>query len=134
MTLANKTVLRIWGALDLFQLVWYSLHSWNAGRTPYLSDLFAIQALGEQVGAPLISFGLAAWLLQLSIAITAVGFLLANRPTRYLGMAQIPLRLFFIVPSLSPLLLLAGHLPGLLMLALTIGSEVLKAWSLGRRA
>ena len=133
MTFTRKQTLQIWGVLDLFQLVWYSLHSWRAGRTPYLSDLFGIQALGEQVGAPLISVGLVAWSLQLTIAITAVGFLLTYRPTRYLGMVQIPLRLFFIVPSLSPLLLLAGYLPGLLMLALTIGSETLKAWSLWRR-
>ncbi|MDA8486893.1 hypothetical protein NNO07_27895 [Pseudomonas resinovorans] len=133
MTFTRKQTLQIWGVLDLFQLVWYSLHSWRAGRIPYLSDLFGIQALGEQVGAPLISVGLVAWSLQLTIAITAVGFLLTYRPTRYLGMVQIPLRLFFIVPSLSPLLLLAGYLPGLLMLALTIGSETLKAWSLWRR-
>lgn len=134
MTLTSKQTLRVWGALDLFQLAWYGLHSWRAGRTPYLSDLFDLQALGEQVGAPLLSVGLVAWSLQLSIAMTAVGFLLAYRPTRYLGMAQIPLRLFFILPSLSPLLLLAGHLPGLLMLALTIGSEMFKAWNLWRRA
>lgn len=133
MTLTCKQTLRVWGALDLFQLFLYCLHSWKAGRTPFLSDLLGIQALGEQVGVSLTSVGWVAWSLQLSIAVTALGFLLAYRPTRYLGALQIPLRLFFIMPSLSPLLLLAGYLPGLLMLVLVIGSEALKGWSLWTR-
>lgn len=133
MTLSSTTTLRLWGVLDLLQLAWYSVRSLQSDRTPYLTDLLAILGQSEQVGDMLASVGLLAWCLELSIAITAVGFLLGYRPTRLLGFAQIPLRLFFLSPSISPLLLLSGHLPGLLFLVLVIGSEALKGWSLWRR-
>ncbi|MBT8765647.1 hypothetical protein [Metapseudomonas boanensis] len=133
MRFSGKQALRIWGVLDLFQVAWYSLNSWHAGRIPYWSDLSSTLALHDQLGTSLSSAGLLAWTVHLSIAVTGVLFVLGYRPARYLGLAQIPLRLFFLYPSVSLLLPLAGHVPGLVMLVLVIGSELLKGWSLWRR-
>lgn len=132
MTITSRGWLLLWGGLDLFQSLRYCLKSWSSGRTPYLADLHSIQGLSAELGMGLSSVGMLSWCLQLSIALTAAGFLLGYRPTRYLALAQIPLRLFFLSPSIAPVLLLAGHLPSLFILALVIASEALKGWSLWR--
>ncbi|CDF83528.1 hypothetical protein ACA097_02040 [Pseudomonas sp. QL9] len=133
MSLSGKRILRVWGALDLFQVAWYSLHSWNAGRTPFWSDLSGVLALNDQLGTGLASVGLLAWVLQCSIVISAVLFLFAHPLNRVLGIAQIPLRLFFLSPSVSLLLPLAGHAPGVVMAGLVVVSEALKGWSLSTK-
>ena len=134
MTITSRRWLLLWGVMDLFQSLWYTQKSWSSVRTPYLTDLHSIQRLSTELDIGLSSLGMLSWCLQFSIALTTAGFLLGYHPTRYLALAQIPLRLFFLSPSIAPVLLLAGHLPSLFMLALVIGSEVLKGWSLWQSA
>lgn len=39
MTITSRRWLLLWGAMDLFQSLWYTQKSWSSGRTPYLTDL-----------------------------------------------------------------------------------------------
>ncbi|WP_143170004.1 hypothetical protein [Pseudomonas fluorescens] len=134
MSVSRANVLRVWGGLDIFYVLWYSLSSWKEGRVPYLADLSSVMGLGDQLGSFLVGMGLLSWGLQISIALSGVLFVCGYRPARYLGFAQIPFRVLFLYPSVSLLLVVAGYLPSLLVVAFVVGSEVLKAWSLWKRA
>ena len=134
MSISRANVLRVWGGLDIFYVLWYSLSSWKEGRVPYLADLSNVIGLGDQLGSFLVGIALLSWGLQISIVLSGVLFVCGYRPARYLGFAQIPFRVFFLYPSVSLLLVVAGHLPSLLVVAFVVGSEVLKAWSLWKRA
>lgn len=134
MSISQANVLRAWGALDVFYVLWYSMRSWKEGRIPYLTDLSRVMELGDQLGGSLLWIGLLSWVLQLSIVLSGVLLVCGYRPARYLGFIQIPFRVLFLYPSISLLLVVAGYLPSPLVVALVVGSEVLKAWSLWRRA
>ena len=134
MSVSRANVLRLWGGLDIFYVLWYSLSSWKEGRVPYLADLSNVIGLGDQLGSFLVGIALLSWGLQISIVLSGVLFVCGYRPARYLGFAQIPFRVIFLYPSVSLLLVVAGHLPSLLVVAFVVGSEVLKAWSLWKRA
>ena len=133
MSVSRANILRLWGGLDIFYVLWYSLSSWKEGRVPYLADLSNVIGLGDQLGSFLVGIALLSWGLQISIVLSGVLFVCGYRPARYLGFAQIPFRVLFLYPSVSLLLVVAGYLPSLLMVALVVGSEVLKAWSLWKR-
>lgn len=133
MSVSRANVLRVWGGLDIFYVLWYSLSSWKEGRVPYLADLSSVMGFGDQLGSFLVGMGLLSWGLQISIVLSGVLFVCGYRPARYLGFAQIPFRVLFLYPSVSLLLVVAGYLPSLLMVAFVVGSEVLKAWSLWKR-
>lgn len=133
MSVSRANVLRVWGGLDIFYVLWYSLSSWKEGRVPYLADLSNVIGLGDQLGSFLVGIALLSWGLQISIVLSGVLFVCGYRPARYLGFAQIPFRVLFLYPSVSLLLVVAGYLPSLLMVAFVVGSEVLKAWSLWKR-
>ena len=133
MSVSRANVLRLWGGLDIFYVLWYSLSSWKEGRVPYLADLSNVIGLGDQLGSFLVGIAILSWGLQISIVLSGVLFVCGYRPARYLGFAQIPFRVLFLYPSVSLLLVVAGYLPSLLMVAFVVGSEVLKAWSLWKR-
>ena len=130
---ANKTLL-IWGLLDAFYVVWYSLMSWKNGRVPYITDLSNTLALGSELGGPNMAVATMSWLLQFSIILSAVLFLCGYRRARYLGFAQIPFRLLLVYPSVSLILVASGYWPDhqVMLVVLVLASEALKAWSLRR--
>lgn len=132
---SNK-ILLAWGAMDIFHLTRYSLKAWQAGNIPYLTDLMNTLALGSELGLPSLMMAVASWGLQLSIILTAILFLCGYRPARYLGLAQIPFRLLFIYPSITPILMAGSYwaqnpLPLVLLL---LASEALKGWTLWKHA
>jgi hypothetical protein len=135
-TSKQSMVYVVWGALDAFYIAWYCINSWKGGRMPYLSDLTSSLVLLEQQGGANLATVLGSWLLQLSIIPSCLMFLLRARAAKHLAYMQIPFRLFFLIPSVSVLLLTAQLLPslGLILLVLIIASEALKAWSLWRFA
>lgn len=128
----SRMTLLAWGVLDAFYITWYSIKSMQGGRTPYLGDLEATMGLLQDQGGVNLAMAVMSWLLQLSILVSCVLFLCRYRPARYLGFAQIPLRLLFVVPSISLLLMVAPYLSGyyLVLISLVLASEVLKAWTL----
>jgi hypothetical protein len=132
---ANKTLL-IWGLLDAFYVVWYSLTSWKNGRIPYISDLSNTLTLGAELGAANMAVAALSWLLQFSIIVSAALFLCGYRWARYLGFAQIPFRLLLVYPSVSLLLVAGGYWSDhqIMLIVLVLASEALKAWSLWRLA
>lgn len=134
MSVSRANVLRLWGGLDIFYVLWYSLSSWREERIPYLTDLSHVMELGDQLGGFLMGVGLLSWGLQVSIALSGVLFVCGYRHARYLGFAQIPFRVIFLYPSVSLLLVVASYFPSLLVVAFVVSSEVLKAWSLWKRA
>jgi hypothetical protein len=136
-TARNSSMIYLaWGALDAFYIAWYCINSWMGERVPYLSDFSSSITLFEQQGGSNAATALLSWLLQLSIILSCLMFVLRARGVKYLAYVQIPFRLFFLIPSVSILLLVAQLLPGfgLILLVLIIASEALKAWSLWRFA
>ncbi|MCW3149234.1 hypothetical protein N8H22_11580 [Stutzerimonas stutzeri] len=135
-TSKRSMICLVWGGLDAFYIVWYCINSWLGGRTPYLSDLSSTIALLEHQGGVNVATALLSWTLQLSIILSCFMFLLRARGVKYLAYGQIPFRLFFLIPSISALLLAAQLLPGLSVVLLTmiIVSEALKAWSMWKFA
>ena len=131
----NKTLL-IWGLLDAFYVLWYSLMNCKHDRIPYITDLSNTLALGSELGDPNMAVATMSWLLQFSILVSGVLFLCGYRWARYLGIAQIPLRLLLIYPSVSLILLAGSYWPDhqVMLVALILASEILKAWSLWRFA
>lgn len=127
----NKTLFA-WGVLDALYIVWYSIKSVQGGRIPYLADLESTLGLLHDQGGVNLALATMSWLLQLSILVSCVLFLCCYRPARYLGFAQIPFRLLFVVPSVSLLLMVAPYLSGyyLVLILLVLTSEALKSWSL----
>lgn len=131
----NKSLL-IWGLLDAFYVVWYSVRSWENNRIPYITDLSNTLALGSELGGPNIAMAAMSWLLQLSIVLSAALFLFGYRWARYLGYAQIPFRLLLVYPSVSLILVAGGYWQDhqAMLVVLVFASEALKAWSLWRFA
>jgi hypothetical protein len=132
---ANKTLL-IWGLLDAFYIVWYSLMSWKDGRIPFITDLSNTLALSAELAGTNMAVAAISWLLQFSIIVSAVLFLCGYRWARYLGFAQIPFRLLLVYPSVSLILVAGGYWSDhqVLLVVLVLASEALKAWSLWRLA
>ena len=124
----------MWGVFDAFYVAWYCINSWLGERIPYISDFSSSAMLLEQQGGVNFALALASWLLQLSVILSCLMFLLRARNVKYLAYAQIPFRLFFLIPSVSIILVIAKLLPsyGLTILTFIIASEILKAWTLWR--
>ncbi|WXL25702.1 hypothetical protein WG219_20790 [Ectopseudomonas mendocina] len=125
---------RIWGLFDAFYIAWMCITSWKTGRVPYISDAQSTLSLLEQQGGSTTAIVAASWLLQTSIVATCMMFLCRIRLVKFLAYAQIPLRLFFLVPSVSLILATAKLTQGLgqFFLLLIIASEALKGWTLWR--
>ncbi|MCY1369217.1 hypothetical protein D9M69_562420 [compost metagenome] len=104
----------------------------KASRPPYVDDLLSTYALLQHQGGINLITGLTSWLLQLSLILSCALFLLNQRYAKLIGYAQIPLRLCFLIPSVSLVLLIAQLIPSHVLIVLIIVSETLKGWSLGR--
>lgn len=129
MTAIHKRVLLVWGAFDLFYLAWYCLASIRAGRIPYVTDLAnTLHAVADWGGTPYLQ--VLSWALQASMLISTLLLLCGWRSARYLALAQVPLRLLFLYPSISLILPVASYLPALLLIILVLLSEAAKVGSL----
>ena len=131
----RKHVFWFWGAMDALYLIRYAVASTIEGRIPYLSDFeSALWVLRDHSVVQLYMFGFA-MLLQVSIVISCLLFFLGREQVRWITYLQTPLRLAFIVPSVSLLLVGAQLVPNynvVLMAALVVVSEAVKVWSVWR--
>ncbi|MFW0757278.1 hypothetical protein ACN1C3_21510 [Pseudomonas sp. H11T01] len=137
MTVRNRleasSVWWIWGILDALSVAWYVVSSVRHNRVPYLTDMFDAFELLQDQGPVQAVIVAVSWALQLSIIVSALLFLTRRSEAKWLGFAQIPLRLIFLVPSISVVLLGAQIFPGyspMLMMALIVGSEIVKGGTL----
>ena len=133
--MTRKHVFWFWGAMDALYLIRYAVASAIQARIPYLSDVeSALWVLRDHSVVQLYMFGFA-MLLQVSIVISCLLFFLGCKQVRWVTYLQTPLRLAFIVPSVSPLLVGAQLVPNynlVLMAVLVIISEAIKVWSVWR--
>ncbi|MCK3846063.1 MULTISPECIES: hypothetical protein [Pseudomonas] len=133
--MTRKHVFWFWGAMDALYLIRYAVTSAMEGRIPYLSDIeSASWVLREHSVVQLYMFGFA-MLLQVSIVLSCLLFFLGREQVRWVTYFQTPLRLAFIVPSVSLLLVGAQLVPNynvVLMAVLVAGSEGVKVWSVWR--
>lgn len=127
-------VFLVWGVMDAVSIAWYILSSWHGGRVPYISDVVSALMFLEDQGGIAFFIVVTSWLLHFSIILSCVLFLYEVRCARLLAYAQVPFRLFFLLPSIPVILISANLLPGLnyLWLVLMFLSEMLKVWTLWR--
>ena len=129
-------VLLAWGAMDAIHIVWYSSHALLRGHMPYFHDLQATWMTVELFGFGVAGFALAFWTLEASLLASAWLLLKGNPYAKYLGYAQIPLRLWLFIPSVSLVPIAAAYLPMHIVMytLLVLASEFLKGWSLNKYA
>lgn len=133
--MTRKHVFWFWGAMDAIHLVRYVVTSAMGGRVPYFSDIeSALWLLGEHSVVQLYAFGFA-MLLQISIVMSCWLLFLDREWVKWVVYLQTPLRLAFVIPSVSLLLVGAQMFPSynlVLMAGLVIVSEAVKVWSVWR--
>lgn len=133
--MTRKQVFWFWGAMDAIFLARYAVTSALGGRVPYLSDVeSALWLLREHSVVQLYLFGFA-MLLQVSIVISCLLFFFGRETVKWVVYVQTPMRLAFIVPSVSLLLVGAQFVPSynpVLLAVLVVISEALKVWSVWR--
>ncbi len=133
--MTRKHVFWFWGAMDAIYLVRYSVTSAMAGRVPYLGDIeSALWMLGEHSVVQLYVFGFA-MLLQISLVMSCLLLFLDREWVKWVVYLQTPLRLAFVIPSVSLLLVGAQIFPSynlVLMAGFVIVSEGIKVWSVWR--
>lgn len=131
--LSQTRVWQFWGGLDALYLLWYVTNSVRLDKVPFWDDLTAATEVLKDHGTAAVVMVMINWGLQLSIVVSAFLFLFQRKEAKWLGLAQIPLRLMFIVPSFSVLLIGAYFFPNynpLMMLGVIVLSEIIKGWSL----
>ncbi|UCR82758.1 hypothetical protein RBU55_26345 [Pseudomonas chlororaphis subsp. aurantiaca] len=130
----NRTrIWQFWGGLDALYLLWYVSSTARLGKVPFWDDLAVATEVLKEHGTAALVMVMINWGLQLSIVVSAFLFLFQRKEAKWLGLAQIPLRLVFVVPSFSVLLIGAYFFPGynpLMMLGVIVLSEIIKGWSL----
>ncbi|MGE8168772.1 hypothetical protein ACQKO7_11295 [Pseudomonas putida] len=134
----RQCLLRVWGALDIIYVLILVAGSVSRGMVPFLSDFNAALENVRRWGGDFEFFVWVGGALQISVLATGILLCCGKKLGIYLALAQIPFRLFFLIPSVSVILLLPTINPWL-WAGLLIASELAKAYSLwwywkGRRA
>lgn len=103
--LSRTRIWQFWGGLDALYLLWYVTSSVRLGKTPFWDDLTVATEVLKDHGTTAVVMVMINWGLQLSIVVSAFLFLFQRKEAKWLALAQIPLRLVFVVPSFSVLLI-----------------------------
>lgn len=125
----KRVVQLIWSGLDAFYICFVVTTNLNRAAIPFWSDLRAALINMQNWGGGLEFLIWLGWGLQLSMILSCILLCLGWKSGVYLSMAQIPLRLIFVIPSVSIMLLMTGFSPWL-WLCLCLISEIVKARSL----
>lgn len=131
----RKKVWWLWGGLDAIYIAWYFLGSFLNGRIPFFSDIASAMDILVDHGLVQVYMFVFNLILQVSIIISCALFLSQKTQVKWLVYLQAPLRLIFIVPSVSILLVGARAFPNyniVFMAVLVVASEVIKVWSVRR--
>ncbi|HEN8800484.1 hypothetical protein [Pseudomonas sp. CM27] len=129
----ERWVLRLWGGLDALYVLLYVAGSIRRGHLPVVTDLQRMLGFLAEQGLLTMVLMVMNVFLQVSIIFSAVFFLGSRKVGVYVGLAQIPWRLLFAVPSLSVLLIWAGLVPEYnrwLMFCAIVLSELIKGGTL----
>ncbi|MFJ4372873.1 hypothetical protein ACIP1T_09660 [Pseudomonas japonica] len=102
---------------------------------PYVTDVLnSVQVIKDFDGFVVVLAVLGA-LLHISIVVSSILLIFGRRMGVYLGLLQIPFRLFYMLPSLSLLLMVAAYVPtpaSWFLVACVVFSESAKTYSLWR--
>lgn len=131
--IAERWALRLWGGMDALYLLLYVAGSIRRGHLPVVTDVQNMLSLFAEQGLLTMVLMVMNLVLQLSIIFSTVLLSRGRKAGVYLGLAQIPFRLLFAVPSLSVLLIWASLIPDYspwLMLCLIVTSELFKGGTL----
>jgi len=118
-----------WGSMDAFYVGFVVVAGLNRGVTPFFSDFDSALSNMERCGGGLEILVWIGLIAQLSIAVSSVLLCWGRRAGVYLAFAQLPFRLFFVIPSLS-LILLLPDISAWLWLCVLAACEGTKGWSL----
>ncbi|WP_339437480.1 MULTISPECIES: hypothetical protein [unclassified Pseudomonas] len=133
--MTRKHIFWFWGSMDAIYLARYVITSVMGGRIPYFSDVEnAVWILREHSVAQIYMF-VFVMLLQASIIVSCLLFFIQQESIKWLVYLQAPLRLAFLIPSVSLLLIGARLVPDynlVLMVVLVVVSEMVKVWSVWR--
>lgn len=127
--------MRFWGGLDALYLLLYVVGNIRRGHFPVVTDLQNMLGIWSEQGLLTVALMVINVGLQASIIFSSVLLLRARKAGIYVGLAQIPWRLLFAVPSLSVLLVWASLVTDYnpwLMLGLIVTSEFIKGGMLMR--
>lgn len=130
-----RKIFLFWGGLDLILVVFYIQGSFRQDKVPYVTDVLSIVRLLKDFDFFVMALILIGCLLHFSIILSSAAFLLKYRVAAYVGLLQMPFRLFYMLPSLSLFLMVAAYVPGLsvwTVVPFVVFSEVIKAYSLFR--
>ena len=133
--MSRRRIWLLWGAMDAIYLIWYSINSFLNNRIPYLSDVVNASAILQEHSVVQQYMFVLALVLQLSVFASCAMFLLQKKTVWWLVFFQAPLRLVFVIPSVSLLFIGARIVPHYsvpLMVGLIGASEILKIWSVCR--
>jgi len=128
----QRAIYLLWASMDAFYIILYILRNIARGAIPFLSDLNS----GLDVVRSWGGSGIVIWVglfLQFSVIVTCVGFFRCKKFVVFLALVQMPFRFFFIVPSVSVVLLLPMVVAGInnwIWVGLLLASEAFKGWSI----
>lgn len=130
----NKSFV-IWGILDAIYISWYCINNLLSKKIPYISDAISTLEIIETQGGANLIITIISWALQTSIIASCLLLLFQAKIAKIICTIQTPLRIFFVIPSFSPLLVIAKFANNFeftlfIMLVLT---EFLKIWSLWKK-
>lgn len=127
--LNRKHVFYFWALFDLFYIIRFIWLNLEQGRTPLIDDILSFNSIFPQQGFySLILFSLSL-LLNVSIVFSAIFLFRQGRNIHWLIYIQTPLRIIFIIPSLSILPFLLKTLSiksAVIFVLVTVLSEILK--------
>jgi len=127
--LSFKSACYFWAVFDIFYIARFVFLNISQERTPLIDDIISFGNIyPQQGGYSLILFSLSL-LLNISFVCSAVLLFIKWKSVHWIIYAQTPLRLLFVVPSLSVLPWLLKNISistGLILFVLTLVSEVLK--------
>ncbi|WEK31472.1 MAG: hypothetical protein P0Y58_04555 [Candidatus Pseudomonas phytovorans] len=128
----QRSIYFLWASMDAFYIILYVLRNVVRGALPFWSDLNSgLEVVRSWGGSSFVIWiGL---FLQISVIVTCVGFFKYQKIVIFLALVQIPFRLFFIVPSISVVLLLPMVVAGInnwIWVGLLLASEAIKGWSI----
>lgn len=130
----SRAVFLAWGGFDFLYIAIYFANSFRRGNIPYIYDFTeTVKNIsshgGGAEGATIIVY----WMLQISILISCALSLYMKNEVKILFYMQTPLRIIFLVPSISFLFPVMGYFGVLTTISTTIVvlvSESIKIYSL----
>lgn len=127
--LKRNCVLYFWAVFDFFYIVRFVWLNISQGRIPLVDDVLSFGEIFPQQGTYSLVVFCFSLLFNITVVFSAVLFLIKWRYANWLVYVQTPLRLFFMIPSISILpwmFKIISINAGLMLFSAVLISEVIK--------